>query len=89
MTDKERLDFLEWLLTRTEFQNARRPDAHVSSDMHFGPGFCNLFVRNLFGDVILGGHGPAPSVRGAIDMVAERMGPNDRAKPAPKAAAGE
>jgi hypothetical protein len=76
MTDKERLDFLEWLLTRTEFQNQRVPARTVSSDMHFGPGHCNLFVRNMFGNPVLGGHGTARSVREAIDTVADRMGPN-------------
>lgn len=76
MTDKERVDFLEWLLTRTEFQNTRAPARTVSSDMHFGPSYCNLFVRDLFGNPVLGGCGSARSVREAIDMVADRMGPD-------------
>lgn len=32
--DTKRLDFLDWLMTRTEFQNRERPNVPVKSDPH-------------------------------------------------------
>ena len=65
--DAARLDWLETLLHRTEYQNQRRPAESVSSDMHFAHGNCNLYVRNLFGNATTGAGGGGDSVRAAID----------------------
>lgn len=76
LTDKERLDFLQWLITRTEFQNQRAGSIAVGSDMHIGGGWCGLYVRNLFGNPIKGGISSARDVREAIDAVAHKLRPN-------------
>lgn len=65
MTDSERLDYLDWLLARKEFQNSRRQEEPVSSDMHFMYGECVLYVRTLTGRVAASGSGG--TVRDAID----------------------
>jgi hypothetical protein len=72
--DAARLDWLETLLHRTEYQNSRRPAESVSSDMHFAHGKCNLYVRNLFGNAITGAGGSGDSVRAAIDAAIRQAG---------------
>ena len=77
MSDKERLDFLQWLMTRTEYQNQRVTRA-VDSDLHIGGGWCSLYVRNMFGNPVSGGMSSARDVREAIDAVAGVLRPNDQ-----------
>ena len=74
LTDGERLDFLQWLTTRTEYQNQKRPTESVGSDMHIGDGRCSLYVRDLLGDVV--GSGYSGSVRTTIDAVVSVLRPN-------------
>jgi hypothetical protein len=69
MTDSERLDYLDWLMNRTEFQNIRRPEVPVSSDMHFTNGRCSLYIRTMTG--ICAGSGSGSTVREAIDRCAD------------------
>lgn len=76
LTDSERLDFLQYLTTRTEFQNQRRPAEAVHSDLHIGGGRCSLYVRNLFGHPIKSGMGTDHDVRSLIDAVANELRPN-------------
>jgi hypothetical protein len=65
MTDSERLDYLDWLMTRREFQNSRRPEEPVSSDMHFASHLCAIYARTLTGRIA--GSGSGKTVREAID----------------------
>jgi hypothetical protein len=74
--DKERLDFLQWLMTRTEYQNKKVGARAVDSDMHIGGGWCGLYVRNMFGHPAAGGSASARDVREAIDAVAAVLRPN-------------
>jgi hypothetical protein len=67
ITDADRLDFLDTLINRTEFQNTRRPKEYVASDMHLGQGWCSLYVRNLFGNIVKSSS--QSSVRETIDAV--------------------
>jgi len=70
LTDGERLDFLQWLTTRTAYQNHKRPTESVRSDMHLGSGRCSLYVRDLIGNIVPGGAGYSEDVRDTIDAVA-------------------
>lgn len=63
--DSARIDFLQRLTTRADYQNQRRPTVSVGSDMHLGGGICGLFMRDLLGNIV--GAGYAESVRDAID----------------------
>lgn len=74
LTDSERLDFLDWLMTRTEFQNRERPNVPVKSDMHLADWGCSLYARNLTGRVV--GTGNGKTVREAIDECAAMLGHN-------------
>lgn len=67
--DAARLDYLDTLMARTEYQNSRRPAEPVKSDMHFDAGRCSLYVRNLFADCVVSVSGQ--SVREAIDAAME------------------
>jgi hypothetical protein len=67
VTDSERLDWMDALSTRTEYQNKRVPRRHVSSDFHFDYNEANLYIRNQEGRCIACGRG---TVREAIDMAA-------------------
>jgi hypothetical protein len=70
MTDSERLNLLETLIERTEYQNERRPKEYVKADMHFGGGFCSIYVRGLTGNLVQFGSGE--SVREAIDNLSAK-----------------
>jgi len=70
MTDKERMDFLESLCCRTEFQNGRVGMVPIGSDMHFTRDSASLYMRDLLGNVNFSGSGK--TVREAIDAA---MGP--------------
>jgi hypothetical protein len=74
--DSERLDFLQWLMTRTEFQSPRAGARAVDSDMHIGGGWCSLYVRNMFGNPVKGGMSGARDVRETIDAVMNAVRPN-------------
>jgi hypothetical protein len=65
--DAARLDFLDSLTRRTQYQNQRRPNESVSSDMHFAVGLdpVSLYLRDLCGNVVKAGRGE--NVRAAID----------------------
>lgn len=78
LSDSERLDFLQWLTTRTEFQNIRRPTESVYSDMHIGGGRCSLYVRNIFGNPIQCGMRTGHDVRQLVDEVAHGLWPNGK-----------
>ncbi|HMZ56322.1 MAG TPA: hypothetical protein PLT48_15820, partial [Nitrospira sp.] len=65
--DTKRLDFLDWLMTRTEFQNRERPNVPVKSDMHLTDWGCALYARNLVGRIV--GTGNGKTVREAIDVM--------------------
>ena len=65
MTDKERVDFLESLCCRTEFQNSRVGMVPIGSDMHFTREAVSLYLRDLLGNAVFGGSGR--TVREAID----------------------
>ena len=67
ITDTERLDFLESLLARSEFQNSRRPKVSVGSDLWMNDGQASLYLRNMFGRTVQTGDGD--SVRAAIDQL--------------------
>jgi len=73
LTDTERIDFLESLMTRTEYQNKARPTESVGSDIHMHSRRCSLYVRNLFGNVVASGE--SDSVRDTIDAVASALRP--------------
>ena len=62
--DTERMDWLDGLADRTEYQNKRVGHRPVSSDMHFDYGRARLYVRNQEGRVVVSGEG---TVREAID----------------------
>ena len=69
MTDTERLNFLDSLMKRTEYQNMRRPSVGVDSDMHINShGNVALYARDLCGRVVAAGS--AENVRDAIDQCA-------------------
>jgi hypothetical protein len=63
--DAERIEFLESLLLRKEFMSTYRPAERVGSDLHIGYGHCELYMRDLVGNIAHEGHGD--SVREAID----------------------
>lgn len=63
--DAERLDWLDSLTKRTEFQNARAPARAVFSDMHFANSRVCLFIRDMFGNPVQQGEGA--TTRAAID----------------------
>jgi hypothetical protein len=63
--DAERLNYLESLMHRRQFQNEKRPTERVGSDLHMGDGSAALYIRDLFGNVANRGHGD--TVRDAID----------------------
>jgi hypothetical protein len=75
MTDSKRLDYLDWLMTRKEFQNSRRPEEPVSSDMHFANHLCAVYARTLTG--MIAGSGSGKNVREAIDKCMATLPPND------------
>lgn len=68
LTDTQRLDFLQKLAGRTEFQNSRRPKESVSSDIHVSNGGFSVYIRNLFGNVVIGGS--SNDIRAVIDELA-------------------
>lgn len=74
MTDSERLDYLDWLMTRKEFQNSRRPEEPVPSDMHFASHLCAIYARTLTGRIA--GSGSGKTVREAIDKCMKTLPPN-------------
>ena len=74
MTDSERLDYLDWMMTRKEFQNSSRPEEPVGSDMHFSSGMCAIYARTLTGMAVWSGSGK--TVREAIDKCMVTM-PNN------------
>ena len=74
LTDKDRLDVLQSLVNRTEYQNKKHPTRTVSSDMQLGDGTCRIHVRNLFGNPVASSD--STDVREAIDIIAARCSPN-------------
>jgi hypothetical protein len=77
LTDSDRIDFLQWLTTRTDYQNQKRPTESVGSDLHLGSGRSSLYVRDLFGNIVPGGASYSEDVRDTIDAVASVLRPND------------
>ena len=67
LTDTQRIEHLERLMQRKQFQNNRRPQESVGSDLHMREGRCSLYVRDLFGNAIEAECGYGESVREAID----------------------
>lgn len=89
MTDTERIDFLQSLMTRTEYQNARRPSEPLGADMHFNAhSSVSLYLRDLCGQVSAYGNGT--SVRECIDMAAAQVasGKDDAVRRTPRIANG-
>lgn len=85
MTDKERIDFLESLLTRAEYQNARRPNEPLGADMHFNGGRgASLYLRDLCAVVTAEGSGA--TVRECIDRTIEQVlaGKDDAVRKSPR-----
>lgn len=63
--DAARLDWLDSLSTRTQYQNARVVARPVDSDMHFANGRVSIYIRDLFGNAVQ--FGQADNIRAAID----------------------
>lgn len=51
--DANRLDFMDLLLRRTQFQTSSRPSEKVGSDIHMGGGSCSIYIRDLFGNAVI------------------------------------
>lgn len=82
--DRARMDFLESLMSRREYQNARRPSEGVGADMHFNDTWVSLYLRDLCGVVTAEGQGT--SVRACIDaaMAAVAEGKDDAVRKTPR-----
>jgi len=63
--DSARLDYLDTFPARREYQNERRPQVPVPSDLHCDEEGWRIYVRNLFGRVVQRGEGR--TIREAID----------------------
>jgi hypothetical protein len=84
MSDAERLDFLDALMSRREYQNSVRPSEPVGADLHITHNRISLYLRDLCGRVTAEGQGS--DIRACLDaaMAQVRDGKDDAVRRTPR-----